>query len=162
SGALLSARWLYRSWTARKVAAELQAETRGNGVGTRVTWRPWSSGALVDDGLLELEVRARHTASPFRLKFGASRFPGGGNLAQARDRYGMLECTLAKDAGRTLSAHALRRATGVGGSRASSTTVGARLTLGSRRGGRHSFLVESTRAERTAAAWGLALPPSGG
>jgi hypothetical protein len=143
-GAILSARWRYRSWTDRKAAAELSAESRG----LRMTWRSWSRAGTEDDGLLEVEW----TGGPgIKARLGAAS-PG----VDSSERYALVDATVAREAGRRLSLHALRRAT----SSASSTTVGARLDL--RVGNAsHSLVMESTRIRRGAPAWGVALSPSG-
>ncbi|HXF59214.1 MAG TPA: hypothetical protein VN539_05275, partial [Candidatus Saccharimonadales bacterium] len=151
-GVLVSARWRYRSWIGRRVAAEMSATTPGPGSRVRMTWRSWSSSAARDDGLLELEWSGgSRDAAPVRVRLGAA-----GRL----DRYGMVEATVARDPGRSLRLHALRRATAAADGTASSTTAGARLELRGRIGAL-SLLIESTRLRRGAVGWGVALEPSG-
>ncbi len=162
---ILRARWRYRSWTARSVAAEISAETLGSDSRARLTWRSWSGDAAADDGLLELEaaVSRRGGSAPVRVRLGAVGFGGGGNPAPAREAYGMIDATLSRDSGRSLAVHAVRRASGRAsrGSRVSSTTVGARLDLGAGWIGGHSMLIEATRLRSGATAWGVDLTPSG-
>jgi uncharacterized Zn-binding protein involved in type VI secretion len=157
-GTLFSARWRYRSWETRRVAAEVTARTNGDGPRAQVTWRPWSSSAAEDDGALELEATGWRGADPLvSVRVGASGLASG---EAARDVYGYLDTTLARGAGRSLSVHALRRTLLAEGASASSATLGARIDL-TGRAGRHALLVESTRSRRGAAAWSVALDPSG-
>jgi hypothetical protein len=158
----LSARWRYRSWTARQVAAELSAETIGSASRARVTWRSWSGSATADDGLLELEVtRSRGGGAPLRLRVGTAGFGREGNRLPALESYGLADATLARDDRRSLAVHVLRRGSRNAGSSASSTTFGSRLDLRMRTLGRHSVLVEATRIRKDASAWGVELTPSG-
>ncbi len=142
-GAILSARWRYRSWMDRTAAAELSAASRG----VRMTWRSWSQSATLDDGLLELEWNG----APMKVRLGA---------AGDREQYALLDATVAREAGRSLSLHAMRRAARAGGRTASGTTVGARLDVRGKAGS-HALVIESTRIRRGAPAWGVALAPSG-
>jgi hypothetical protein len=158
---LLSARWRYRSWTARRVAAELSAETLGPDPRARLTWRSWSGNAAADDGLLELEGISRRGAFPVRARLGAVGIGRNQNGAQVREAYGLLDATLARDGRRSLAFHVLRRASRLAGSRASSTTVGTRLDVRAGGLGEHSLLLESTRLTSGAPAWGVELTPSG-
>ena len=146
-GTLVSARWRYRSWAPRRVAAEIRAETRGPGARARITWRSWSTDAASDDGRLELDWSgALAGLAPVRMRLGASG--DGGDRAG----YGLVDIPVARDAARALSVHALRRA--------SSTTIGARLDL-HLRSGTHGFVIEGTRVKRGVASWGVALEPAG-
>jgi len=161
---ILSARWKYRSWTQRRFAAELSAETRGRDVRARLTCRSWSEDAARDDGVLELETsvgRVMLRRAPVRLRLGASGLGKDGDPAARREAYGILDATLAQDRGRSLGIHVVRRGTSGFGSRAGSTTVGTRLDIRGRRVGEHSLLVESTRLRSGAVAWGVELTPSG-
>jgi hypothetical protein len=158
---LVSARWRYRSWTVRKVAAELVVETPGSDSRARLTWRSWSGNAAADDGLLELEATSRRGAFPVRARLGAVGLGKDRDRAQAREVYGLLDATLARGGGRGLAFHALRRASAGAGSRASSTTVGTRLDVSAGGLGEHSLLVESTRLTSGAPAWGVDFTPSG-
>jgi len=159
---LLSARWRYRSWSPGKVAAELAAETLGSDSRARISWRSWSGGALLDDGLLELEAAVtRRGSAPVRMRLGAAGFGRAGERAGARQGYGLFDATLARDEKRSLGLHVIRRASAGAGSRASSTTVGTRLDVRAGRIGEHSLLVETTRLRRGASAWGVGLTPSG-
>ena len=162
-GMLVKARWRYRSWAARSVAAEISAETLGSGPRARLTWRSWSGGAAADDGLLELEgtMSRRGGGVPVRARLGAVGIGSDGNHAPAREAYGMIDATLARDAGRSLTVHAVRRASSRAGSRLTSTTVGARLDVSAGWIGEHSMLIETTRLRSGAAAWGVDLTPSG-
>jgi hypothetical protein len=161
-GAFLSARWRYRSWAARQVAAELSAETLGSASRARMTWRSWSGNATADDGLLELEVtRSRGGTAPLRLRLGAAGLGREGNRFTAVESYGLADATLAGDDRRSLAVHALRRGSRNAGSSASSTTFGSRLDLRVRRLGQHSVLIEATRIRKGESAWGVELTPSG-
>jgi len=158
----LSARWRYRSWTARQVAAELSAETIGSASRARVTWRSWSGNATADDGLLELEVtRSRGDGAPLRLRVGTAGLGRVGNRPTELESYGLADATLARDDRRSLAVHVLKRGSRNAGSSASSTTFGSRLDLRMRKLGRHSLLVEATRIRKGASAWGIGLTPSG-
>ncbi len=143
---LFSARWRYLSWEERNVAAELSAETLGSESRARLTWRSWSNGAEADDGV--------------KIRLGAAGL-GGRGMRAPRDAYGLVEATVARDSGRNLSVHAVRRGSAAGGATASSTTVGTRLDWRAGAIGDHSLLIESTRIRRGAPAWGVALSPSG-
>ena len=157
-----AARWRYRSWSTRPVAADLSAETRGSGPRARLTWRSWSSDAVADDGLLEVEASGSpRGAAPVRLRLGAVGLGGGGAGGRPREAYGLLDATVARGGGRSLGVHVLRRASAAVGSNAGSTTVGARLDVGPGRVGQHSLLIESTRVRSGAAGWGIAIAPSG-
>ncbi|HMI31219.1 MAG TPA: hypothetical protein VK527_05720, partial [Candidatus Limnocylindrales bacterium] len=159
---LYSARWRYRSWTPRKVAAELSATTLGADSRARLTWRSWSGAATADDGLLELEGTAsgRRTV-PMRLRLGAAGLGRDGNRAQIREAYALIDATVARDSRRSMAVHVMRRASASALSRASSTTVGTRLDVRAGRLGEHSLLIESTRLQSGATAWGVGLSPSG-
>jgi hypothetical protein len=160
---LVKARWKYRSWTTRSVAAEVSAETLGAGSRARLTWRSWSGGAAADDGLIELEctMPRRGGGAPVRARLGAVGIGSDGNHAPAREAYGMIDATLAHDAGRSLALHAVRRASSRAGARLASMTVGARLNVSAGWIGEHSMLIETTRLQSGAAAWGVDLTPSG-
>ncbi len=159
--ALLTGRWRYRSWAGR-VAAELGAQTRGQLARVRLIWRSWSDGAFADDGALELEGMSGESGIlPVRVRVGAVGMGRSGGLVQPRERYALLDATLARDAGRTFSLHVLRRAVSTPLRRSASTTAGAKLEVEAGRFGRHVFLVESTRVRSGAAAWGIGLSPSG-
>ncbi len=162
---VLAARWRYRSWNPRRVAAEISAESRGSGPRARLTWRSWSASAAAvasaagDDGTLELEgSEAPDGTGRIRLRLGSAGYGGARASDGPHEAYAFLDAVLARDGGRILSAHVLRRLAASASSRASSTTVGARLDLGK---GAHSLLVESTRIVRDAPAWGIAISPSG-
>jgi hypothetical protein len=158
---VLTGRWRYRSWTGRKVAAEISAETPGPGSRARMTWRSWSAEGNRDDGLLEMEWSGRLGGmTPVRVRLGASGGRDPAEAGGAQDRYGLIDATVARERGRSFSVHALRRASSLAGGSAGSTTLGGRLDL-SGRGGTHALLIESTRIRRGAAAWGVALAPSG-
>lgn len=160
--ALLSARWRFRSWKSRKVAAELGAETLGPDSRARVTWRSWSRNAAADDGLLELEAsRSRRGAAALRLRVGAAGLGREGNRFTVHESYGLAVATLARDDRCSLAVHALRRGSSNAGSSSSSTTLGSRLDLRAGKLGRHSILVEATRIRKGAPAWGVGLAPSG-
>jgi len=159
---LFSARWRYLSWDERRVAAELSAETHGPSSRARITWRSWSRGADSDDGVLEVEAAASPRGmAPMRIRLGAAGLGSGEPRASPREAYGLVEGTVARDAGRSLSLHALRRGSAAGGAGTSSTTVGARLNLRAGPVGDHALLIESTRIRKGAPAWGVALSPSG-
>jgi hypothetical protein len=159
---LYSARWRYRSWTPRKVAAELSATTLGADSRARLTWRSWSGVVVADDGLLELEAAASGRGkTPVRVRLGAAGFGRDGNRAQAREAYALIDATVARDARRSMAVHVMRRASARAASRSSSTTVGTRLDVSAGRLGEHSLLIESTRLESGATAWGVDLAPSG-
>ena len=159
---LFSARWRYLSWDERRVAAELSAETRGPASRARITWRSWSRGAESDDGVLEVEAAASPRGmAPMRIRLGAAGLGSRDPRASPREAYGLVEGTVARDPGRSLSLHALRRGSAAGGAAASSTTVGARLDLRAGAVGDHALLIESTRIRKGAPAWGVALSPSG-
>lgn len=159
--AALTMRWRYRSWSARRVAAEISAETPGPGSRVRMTWRSWSADAERDDGLLEMEWSGRVAGiAPVQVRLGASGWGDPGEGGGARERYGLIDATVARESGRSLSVHALRRASSLAAGSAGSTTVGGRLDL-SGRVGAHALLIESTRIRRGATAWGVALSPSG-
>jgi len=158
---LFSARWRYLSWDERRVAAELSAETRGPASRARITWRSWSRGAESDDGVLEVEAAASPRGmAPMRIRLGAAGL-GSREPRAPREAYMLVEGTVARDPGRSLSLHALRRGSAAGGATASSTTVGARLDLRAGAVGDHALLIESTRIRKGAPAWGVALSPSG-
>ncbi|HYQ88261.1 MAG TPA: hypothetical protein VEU09_01380 [Candidatus Binatia bacterium] len=158
---LFSARWRYLSWEERNVAAELSAETLGSESRARLTWRSWSNGAEADDGVLELETAGSPGGvAPVKIRLGAAGL-GGRGMRAPRDAYGLVEATVARDSGRSLSVHAVRRGSAAGGATASSTTVGTRLDWSAGSIGDHSLLIESTRIRRGAPAWGVALSPSG-
>ena len=158
---LCSARWRYRSWMPRKVAAELSAETLGADSRARLTWRSWS-GAAADDGLLELEAAASGQGkTPLRVRLGAAGFGRDGDRAQVREAYALVDATVARDGRRSMAVHVMRRASASASSRASSTTVGTRLDVRAGRLGEHSLLIESTRLQSGATAWGVDLAPSG-
>ena len=159
---LFAARWRYLSWEERPVAAELSAETRGPGSRAKLLWRSWSSGAAADDGLLELEAAGSpRGAAPVKVRLGAAGLGGRETRASPREAYGLIEATLARDEGRSLTVHAVRRGSAAGGASASSTTVGTRLDLRAGAIGDHVLLIESTRIRKGAPAWGVALAPSG-
>jgi hypothetical protein len=158
---LYSARWRYRSWMPRKVAAELSATTLGADSRARLTWRSWSGAAAADDGLLELEGASSRGVVPVRLRLGAAGLGRDGNRAQAREAYALIDATVARESRRSLAVHVLRRASASASSRASSTTVGTRLDVRAGRLGDHSLLIESTRLWSGATAWGVDLAPSG-
>jgi hypothetical protein len=159
---LFSARWRYLSWEERSVAGELSAETRGSESRARITWRSWSHDAETDDGVLELEAAGSPRGmAPIRVRLGAAGLGARETRASSREAYGLIEGTVARDSGRSLSVHAVRRGSVAGGASASSTTVGARLDLRAGAIGDHSLLIESTRIRKGAPAWGVALSPSG-
>jgi hypothetical protein len=159
---LFLARWRYLSWEERRVAAELSAETRGSESRARLTWRSWSGDAAADDGALELEATGSpRGAAPVRVRLGAAGLGARETGASPRSAYGLIEATVARDSGRSLGVHALRRGSAAGGASASSTTVGARLDLRTGAIGEQSLLIESTRIRKGAPAWGIALSPSG-
>ena len=143
------------------MAAELSAETLGSESRARLTWRSWSNGAEADDGVLELETAGSPGGvAPVKIRLGAAGL-GGRGMRAPRDAYGLVEATVARDSGRSLSVHAVRRGSAAGGATASSTTVGTRLDWSAGSIGDHSLLIESTRIRRGAPAWGVALSPSG-
>ncbi len=158
----IEARWRYRSWADRRVAAELSAETLGSSdTRIRLSWRSWTAEAVTDDGILELEASARRRGAPIRLRLGAAGLRSRQDLGGTRELYGLIDATVAHEAGRSLSVHALRRASAAEGASASSATVGARLVVSGRWIGEHALLVESTCLRKGAPAWGIALHPSG-
>gem|GEM_PF-2749942 len=158
----IGARWRYRSWTDRKVAAELSAETTGSSAAKiRLSWRSWSTDAVADDGLLELEAAGRCRGAPVRFRLGGTGFRAAAEASGAREVYGLIDATVARDGARSLSLHALRRAAATAGASAFSSTVGAKLEAGGGRLGDHALLVESTRLRKGVPAWGIALAPSG-
>ncbi len=159
---LFSGRWRYLSWEERSVAAELNAETLGSESRARLTWRSWSGDVEADDGVLELEAAGSAVgAAPIKVRLGAAGLGGRETRASSRQAYGLIEATVARDSGRSLGVHALRRGSSAAGASASSTTVGTRIDLRAGAIGDHSLLVESTRIRRGAPAWGVALSPSG-
>jgi hypothetical protein len=158
---VLTMRWRYRSWSVRRVAAEISAETPGPGARVRMTWRSWSAEAERDDGLLEMEWSGSVArGKPVQVRLGASGWGDPGQDGGVRERYGLIDATVARESGRSLSVHALRRASSLFAGTAGSTTLGGRLDL-SGRVGSHALLIESTRIRRGATAWGVALSPSG-
>jgi hypothetical protein len=158
---LLVGRWRYRSWADRRIAAELSAETVGAATRVRLSWRSWSSGAAEDDGVLELESTGRCRGAPVKIRLGAAGLRSEQEVQGTREIYGLVEATVAREEGRSLSVHAARRAASSSGLQASSTTVGARLDLSGSWIGEHAIQVESTRLRKGAPAWGIALAPSG-
>ena len=161
---LLSARWRYRTWTERRVSAEISAETLGSGSRARLTWRSWAGNAAKDDGVLEVEASAGRTGpgpAPMRVRLGAAGLGRDGDRAVSREAYGILDAALVRDASRSLGVHVVRRASVNAGSRASSTTVGTRLDVRAGWMGEHSILIESTSVQSGVSAWGVELTPSG-
>ena len=158
-GMLVTARWRFSSWTPRRVAAELSAQTQGRGPRARLTWRSWAGDASQDDGVLEVEASAPR--APLRVRLGAAGLGSDKDRAARRETYGILDATLAHDSGRSLGIHLVRRGSSSLGSAAASTTVGTRLDVRAGRMGEHTILIESTRVRNGAPAWGVELTPSG-
>jgi len=161
---LVTARWRYRSWMPGRVAGELSAETLGRGPKARLTWRSWASDASWDDGILEIEASvppAGRARSPFRVRLGAAGLGSDRDRAARGEAYGILDATIAQDAGRSLGIHLVRRGSSALGRSAMSTTVGTRLDVRTGRMGEHTILIESTRVRKGAPAWGVELTASG-
>jgi len=161
---LVTARWRFYSWTPGQVAAELSAQTLGRGPRARLTWRSWAGDASQDDGILELEAsvpQAGRSRAPFRLRLGAAGLGSGLDRAARQEAYGMLDATVAQDAGRSLGIHVVRRGSSSLGQSAASTTVGTRLDVSTGRMGEHTILIESTRVRKGVVAWGVELTASG-
>src|SRR5438874_1537014 len=89
SSAPRRARWRFSSWTPRRVAAELSAQTQGRGPRARLTWRSWAGDASQDDGVLEVEASAPR--APLRVRLGAAGLGSDKDRAARRETYGILD-----------------------------------------------------------------------
>jgi hypothetical protein len=164
----LEARWRYRSWTPRSVAAELIAQTGGPATRARLTWRSWTSRAAVDDGVIELEaVAARGASGPLRIRVGASGSRGEPSILGTSTRYAVADAVVARDGSSSFALSASRRESTRGRVLTVGDTVGARLGFQGGGFGEHVVALEATRVERgvveatQGAAYGLALTASG-
>jgi hypothetical protein len=151
----VSARWRRRAGEARAVAGELAVESGSRNVRTRFTWRPWSARAMDDDGRAELEATfRRHGLGPVRLRLAAR---GG----EARERYVIGDVVVARERGRSLTVMASRRESLRQGRVSAGSMLGGRLDLSARGRAGATLLLQASRAEMGAPAWGAALAPSG-
>lgn len=151
----VSARWRRRSGEARAVAGELAVESGSRDVRTRFTWRPWSARAQEDDGRAELEAAFRRRGlGPVRLRVAAR---GG----EARERYIIGDAVVARERGRSLTLLASRRESLKQGRASVGSMLGGRLDLSARGRAGATLLLQASRAEIGAPAWGTALAPSG-
>jgi hypothetical protein len=151
----VSARWRRRSGEARAVAGELAAASGSRDVRIRFIWRPWSARAMEDDGRTELEAAfRRHGFGPVRLRLSAR---GG----EARERYVIGDAVVARERGRTLTILASRRESRRPGRVSVGSMVGGRLDLSARGRAGAAVLLQASRAEIGAPAWGTALAASG-
>lgn len=160
----LAARWRRLPGEARPVAAEWTATVRATRAAARVTWRPWTSRAEGDDGALEAEGSWRAPGfGPARLRIGEKR--GGEDPTSTRERYAVLDLTVATERGRSLAFLASRRERAAPGARGVGATIGGRLTFAARGRAAGTLVVESTRTGGTPggprAAWTTALTASG-
>jgi hypothetical protein len=162
---LLSGRWRYRPWDREPTAAELEtsfeARVGAGRAAARVAWRPWTAGALGDDGRIELETSAEgYGVGSTRLRIGQSGIDPDG--VKRVERYALLETTVAEDRSRRLSLIATRRARRGSAGRSLGTTLGGRLTLGRGDGARVEARLEASRIDGAeGAAWGSGLGASG-
>lgn len=158
-GVRVRGRWRYRREDARPVAAELTAETGSRHARCRMRAIQDPSGATGSVGRIEVEgTLATGAAGPTTLRLGRSRTDGfsvaeGATLR--RERYAVLETTVARSGGRRLSMLATRRERELAGGLRTGTSLGATLDVTWRRRGALQFVVEATRVDADGgSAWG--------
>jgi hypothetical protein len=98
----------------------------------------------------------------FRLgRTGATGFTASDGWTERRERYAVLDLTVARASSRVLSVVATRRERETGSGRSAGTSAGGRLDLTWRRRGRLGIRVEAVRAEPGAPAWSGGVTASG-
>lgn len=165
SGPLEAAgRWRRRAGAARATAGEATVEggPRDARVRLRVSGGP--SGASGSVSRVELECRLE-TPIPVALRGGATRWEqappaGPAETAARRERFWVLEATVARSRGRTLTILASRRERSLPSGWREGSGLGGRLGVASRRA-RLEILIQATRAAAGGSAWGSALYAAG-
>ncbi|HKQ18239.1 MAG TPA: hypothetical protein VJW75_00700, partial [Candidatus Eisenbacteria bacterium] len=117
-------RWRRRAGERKPIASELTAEMALGGASVaRLAWRPWSTTAFADDGVLELDGRFRPRAWPGTMRIRVGRRGGEGSLAAAAvegvgaravpERFVVFDLPVAGERGRLVSVLASRRERGL-------------------------------------------------
>jgi hypothetical protein len=162
----LSGRWRYRSTDTRPVSSELTAATGTRHASARIRMSGTPSGSYGAAERVELESRYASRDGPsLALRMGRVSTSGFSELSGARlrrERYAVLDATIARVEGRTLSLVASRRARQTDQGDRVGSTLGGRLELALRRRARLMVLVEAVRADLAGgAAWGTGLYAGG-
>jgi hypothetical protein len=158
-GVRVRGRWRYRREDARPVAAELTAETGSRHARCRMRAIQGPSGTTGSVGRIEVEgALAAGAAGPTTLRLGRSRtdgFSAAGGATLRRERYAVLETTVARSGGRRLSMLATRRERELESGIRTGTSLGATLDMVWRRRGALQLVVEATRVDADGgSAWG--------
>lgn len=151
-------RWRYRAGDTRPTAGEVSAEARSRHGRLALRVSGGASGATGATERRELEGRlgSRRGAGPLSFRLGRASttgFTAADGFTERRERYVVLDLTVARAEGRAFSVTATRRerATEQGGRTGAS--AGGRLELAWRRRGRLEIRVEAVRVEAGASAW---------
>ncbi len=138
----LSARWCVTAGGPRPVSGEAAAALRGRTGSARLTWRSWSPTARGDNGAVDLDAATTVLGSDLPVRARLTQRPASEGARGARGA--MLDATVARDGGRSLSVLASWRR-GTTGRRAG-RTLGGRLRIEGAGGGHFELLLEATRA----------------
>ena len=158
--------WRFRAGETRPIAGQVSAE---------VAWRPArvvvraSGGASGATGAVERrEVEGRIGTGrgfgplSFRLgSTGTTGFTAADGFTERRERYALLDLTVARGGGRAFGVVMTRRERETEDGTRSGTSAGGRLDLTWRRRGRLEVRVEAVRAEPGASAWSSGLYAGG-
>lgn len=158
-GVVVRGRWRYRAGDARPVACEIVAETGTRRARCRFRAIEGPSGAAGSVGRVEVEgTVAPGFAGPATLRVGHSRTEGFSTEEGAtlrRERYAVLETTVARSGARRLTMLATRRERESPEGGRTGSSLGATLDVAWRRRGALRLSVEATRVDAEGgAAWG--------
>jgi hypothetical protein len=151
-------RWRLLPGEARPAAGEAGVVAAGRLGSARLTYRAWTRAALADNGALELEgATVLPGGRPLRARVGERPAPGAPPDAESRgagprERYALLDATLARAGSRSLALVASVRRAGDGG--ALGRMLGTRLRAGSAEGSRVTLSVQASRSSAGAPALG--------
>lgn len=151
-------RWRFRSADPRPAACELTADAGSRRLRGRIRVSEGLSGAIGTIGRVEFEGRvAPFGAEPLLFRAGWTRTEGFSTEEGAtlrRERYGVVDATVARSEGRRLAILATRRRRDLGGMERDGSSVGARLDMTWRRRGSLQLFIEATRVDASGgSAW---------
>ena len=160
----IAGRWRQRAGDARRTAGETTVEGGPRDARVRFRWSGGPSGPSGSVSRVELECRLAAPV-PVALRGGVTRWDqappvGPAEAAAKRERFWVLETTVARSRGRTLGILASRRERSLPSGWREGSGLGGRLGLASRRG-RLEILVQATRAAAGGSAWASALYAAG-
>lgn len=151
-------RWRFRAGETRPAAGEVvaEAESRIARVVVRASGGASGQSGAVERREVEGRIGARRGLGPLSFRFGrteATGFTAADGFTERRERYAVLDLTVARGGGRVFAVTATRRARENEDGMKAGTSAGGRLGLTWRRRGRLEVRVEAVRAEPGASAW---------